>query len=57
MDELLVLFLYYYTLISAVFALKSLQKSIIFRPACPKAGPTGGDGLACPALIISFIVD
>ena len=47
----------HYTLISAVLALKSLQKSIIFKPAWPRAGPTGGDGFACPALMTSLIVD
>lgn len=45
------------TFISAVFALKSLQKSMILRPAWPNAGPTGGEGLACPAFMTSFIVD
>ena len=29
-----------------VFSLNALQKSIIFIPLCPKAGPTGGAGLA-----------
>jgi len=41
------------------FSLKDLQNSIILRPCCPKAGPTGGAGFACPAgqynLIIAFI--
>ena len=32
--------------IISVAALKALQNSIIFRPLCPRAGPTGGDGLA-----------
>ncbi len=45
------------TLMSAVLALKSLQKFIILSPACPSAGPTGGAGFACPALITSLIVD
>jgi hypothetical protein len=36
---------------SAVFALNSLQKAMMFNPACPSAGPTGGAGLAAPALI------
>lgn len=27
----------------------SLQKSIAFTPLAPKAGPTGGDGVAFPA--------
>jgi hypothetical protein len=44
------------TLNVAVLALKSLQKSMIFRPACPSAGPTGGDGLAWPALMTRRIV-
>ena len=34
---------------SLVLSLNALQKSIILRPLCPKAGPTGGDGLAPPA--------
>lgn len=34
------------TFTSAVRALKSLQKDMMFRPACPNAGPTGGAGLA-----------
>ena len=41
---------------SAVLALKSLQKSMIFRPAWPSAGPTGGLGLAWPAGMTSRIV-
>lgn len=54
---------------ACVFALKSLQKPMMFSPACkgvsqrererqselpptcPSAGPTGGEGFACPALI------
>ena len=36
----------------AVAALNSLQKPMMFRPAWPRAGPTGGDGFACPALIV-----
>lgn len=43
------------TLMSAVLALKSFTNSMIFRPACPRAAPTGGPGLACPALITSLI--
>ena len=42
---------------SAVLALKSLQKSMILRPAWPSAGPTGGEGFACPATMTSRIVD
>ena len=29
-----------------VFALKALQKSMMFRPCWPSAGPTGGAGVA-----------
>lgn len=45
------------TLMSAVFALKSLQNDIILRPAWPSAGPTGGAGLACPAGTMSRTTD
>ena len=38
-----------------VAALNVLQNSIIFRPACPKAGPIGGDGFAWPAGTCSFM--
>jgi hypothetical protein len=31
-----------------------LQNSIILTPAAPKAGPTGGEGLAAPPLICNF---
>ena len=41
---------------SAVLALKSLQKDMMFRPACPSAGPTGGAGLAWPALMSSLML-
>jgi hypothetical protein len=37
--------------LSCVLELNCLQNSIIFTPAAPKAGPTGGDGLAAPPLI------
>ena len=37
-----------------VLSLNALQNSIIFIPRCPKAGPTGGAGLACPPLICNF---
>ena len=47
---------FYCTLMSAVLALKSLQKFMMLSPACPSAGPTGGAGFACPALIKSLIV-
>src|SRR5438552_16864266 len=30
------------------------QKSMILTPCCPRAVPTGGAGVACPALIWSF---
>jgi hypothetical protein len=33
-----------------VAALNALQNSMMFRPRWPRAGPTGGDGLAWPAL-------
>src|SRR6185295_9744269 len=39
----------------AVLALKALQKSMMFTPACPRAGPTGGAGVALPAGIWSLI--
>ena len=35
-----------YTFLSAVFALKSLQKDMMLSPAWPRAGPTGGAGFA-----------
>src|SRR5205823_6921346 len=38
----------------AVFALKFLQKSIMFTPCGPSAVPTGGAGVALPAAIWSF---
>ena len=41
--------------LSCVRALNCLQKSIMFRPFEPRAGPTGGDGLAAPPLIWSLI--
>ena len=34
---------------SLVLSLKALQKSMIFKPCCPSAGPTGGLGFAPPA--------
>src|SRR5205807_10257203 len=39
----------------AVFALKFLQKSMMFRPCGPSAVPTGGAGVALPAAICSLI--
>src|SRR5204863_7226625 len=38
----------------AVFALKFLQKSMMFSPCGPSAVPTGGAGVALPAAIWSF---
>src|SRR6266581_788904 len=38
-----------------VAALNSLQKPMMFTPCWPKAGPTGGAGLACPAGICNLI--
>ena len=38
-----------------VLALYCLQNSMMFRPAAPRAGPTGGDGFALPASIESLI--
>src|SRR5258708_28438346 len=38
----------------AVFALKFLQKSMMFTPCGPSAVPTGGAGVALPAAIWSF---
>src|SRR5262245_5011978 len=39
-----------------VFALKFLQKSMMFRPCGPSAVPTGGAGVAFPAWICSFTI-
>src|SRR5713226_7847290 len=39
-----------------VWALKPLQNSMMLTPCCPRAGPTGGDGLAFPAGICSFTI-
>src|SRR3984885_8536084 len=38
-----------------VCALNDLQNSMMLTPRCPSAGPTGGAGLAAPALICSLI--
>ena len=38
-----------------VAALNALQNSMMFRPRWPRAGPTGGDGLAWPALTCSLM--
>src|ERR1700692_2925193 len=40
----------------AVFALKFLQKSMMFTPCGPRAVPTGGAGVAFPAAIWSFTI-
>src|SRR5712692_7301710 len=47
-----------------VLALNCLQNSIMFTPCCPRAGPTGGAGLAFPAgicnltrVLTSFAID
>src|SRR5215213_1256522 len=39
----------------AVRALKFFTKSMMFTPAWPRAGPTGGAGVAAPAGICSLI--
>src|SRR6185503_12103082 len=39
-----------------VFALKFLQKSMMFTPCGPSAVPTGGAGVALPAWIWSFTI-
>src|SRR5271166_5359316 len=39
-----------------VCALNALQNSMMLIPCWPSAGPTGGAGLACPALACSLIV-
>ena len=39
----------------SVDALNALQNSIMFTPLCPRAGPTGGDGLAAPAGMFHLI--
>lgn len=36
--------------------LLTLQKSMLFTPLLPKAGPTGGLGLACPAPTMSLTI-
>ena len=40
---------------SFVLSLNALQKSIMFKPLWPKAGPTGGEGFAEPAAICNLI--
>src|SRR5258705_5734704 len=39
-----------------VWALKPLQNSMILTPCWPRPGPTGGDGLAFPAVICSLTI-
>src|SRR5712664_910311 len=39
-----------------VWALKPLPNSMMLTPCWPRAGPTGGDGLAFPAVICSFTI-
>ena len=39
-----------------VWALKPLQNSMMLTPCWPRAGPTGGAGLALPAGICSFTI-
>src|SRR5881397_2157541 len=39
----------------AVCALYALQNSMMLTPCWPRAGPTGGAGLAIPALICSLM--
>src|ERR1700675_265894 len=39
-----------------VWALKPLQNSMMLTPCWPSAGPTGGEGLALPAVICSFTI-
>jgi hypothetical protein len=34
----------------------TLQKSMLFTPLDPSAGPTGGEGEACPAPTISLTI-
>ena len=40
-----------------VAALKALQNSMMFTPFWPSAGPTGGLGLAWPALTCSLMYE
>jgi hypothetical protein len=43
--------------LSCVAALYALQNSMMLRPADPRAGPMGGDGLALPASIANLMID
>lgn len=43
--------------LSCVAALYALQNSMMLRPAAPRAGPTGGAGLALPASMASLMID
>src|SRR5205814_7915443 len=40
---------------ACVWALNALQNSMMLTPRCPRAGPTGGLGLAAPAGICNLI--
>ena len=40
----------------AVRALYSLQKAMMLTPCWPSAGPTGGAGLALPAMICNLTI-
>jgi len=41
---------------AAAVASLTLQKSMLFTPLLPSAGPTGGLGLACPAPTMSLTI-
>src|SRR5699024_10017291 len=41
--------------LSAVLALNSLVNCTMFTPCCPRAGPTGGAGVAFPAGICNLM--
>gem|GEM_PF-5796322 len=42
-------------ILSLVCSLNLVVNSIIGTQCCPRAGQTGGAGLACPQLICNFI--
>ncbi len=42
-------------ILSCVLALNALQNSMMLTPFWPSAGPIGGAGDACPALICSLM--